>query len=177
MADLYAWKSTDPEVIAEYERWAAGRIKFSKDSDKLMRRWFGRKKRGKMMTRDRWCGVECLGDEYHNPPVGWRYDRKHGMLVPFRTRAEGKQFAKDMDQCQPPRSPNIKGMSGFVLVGLRFCEPGFTVIDGVAWCWWSCDLKARPKHKYADSYDPKVWKRAKLSEFYAAKESRELADV
>lgn len=185
MADKYVWTSTDPTLIADFERWQREYGEFWVKAPKLVRRWFGRKKRElKVFSRTggaKWLGVECLGEEWRTPPAGWKYDAKHYMLTPLRSKKEGKQFAAELDGCQPPREPNVPGMPAFIVdsagYGIVMRGPSLALIDGVMWCWWKVDLKAkRGKTPKTDRWhDPKIWTRAKLSEFYAAKESQEVA--
>lgn len=185
----FVFRTKDPEVVGEWNAYLQEVNKWSGKAHKLIGKWFPRQKRGLMSVsssfggNDQWVGVETKYDRdgYRGEklPPGWRLDRKKGVVLPFRTRKEGKEFAKLIDENQPPEHirRRLKGMPAFLFggpYGISIHNPGLEMHGDYLYCVWGAD----PMEAEDNKVDTKVWKKVKLSVFHKAREDdKELVDA
>lgn len=117
---------------------------------------------------------------YDKPPKGgelaWRYETKKGCWVPRRSVKEGKAIAKELDACGARNLGDLPGLPHFVQtkVGL-FNLQGFQAFGHGGYvyaCYPSVDHEDVVKSGWG-TFDDKLWKQIKRSQYEAANEKRE----
>lgn len=162
------WRTTQPEVIALFDKWEAEEEAWAERRDAFMAKHDPSGKRGALILASsfgrKFAGMEHLADE--QIPEGWRLDKTQWALVPYRTSKAGKVVAKELDACQPPPDPrkSLPGMPSWSIAGLRVCTPGVEPHGTAIYVIWSTD-------SVAEQVDESVWERVKLSEYHAILEA------
>lgn len=175
--DVFVYRTNDPEIVAEWHAYHEEDARWLRKARRLIAHWFPRQGRHPVTQHGwgniSWVGVSGTYRDRDNLPEGWRWDQKNGYVAPFRSRKEGKPFAKLIDENQPPTSirRRLSGMPDHLFGGrhgLKRYEPGVDFFDGYIWVSWSCQLERT-------EYDPKIWKRAKRTEWVEHKEAARAA--
>lgn len=102
-------------------------------------------------------------------PKGWRQEGGTNNAVPAKRTAEGKAIAKDMQElylpdCNHPGVPKHLHCEGFSI---------FPSVTKIGTDWW-LTMSKQPYEKDMEQFDSELWRPARLSEFYAAKEAAEV---
>lgn len=106
------------------------------------------------------------------PPRGWRTKRTndHTVLVPDRRTRGGKHAARRLADCKPPAEPDtaLPGMPAEVedYDHNRIHSPAVREMDAAIWVTWTI-----PPHP--GRVNSNLWKRARLSDYYAALERQQ----
>lgn len=102
-------------------------------------------------------GEECPGPLWRNQEGHW--------VPALRSRA-GKALEKRLQEVRR-EVPPVPGMPLHTTCHHHWCSHSFEPMGGVFWAAWTAlpeSVEREPK------FDPSLWKRAKLSEYYYAKE-------
>jgi hypothetical protein len=166
--DKTVYRTTKPEMVTLWDKWEEAQREWNLKVDGFMKE-FAPKDCAPMVTNSFGTRVAGITVEGYgsNLPDGWRLDRKHWTLVPFRKTPRGKQIAKAMDGLvlDDPRG-DLKGMPSWALIGLSICHPGMQLHNGALYAIWS---GAGPD---TEGVDPSIWEPVKLSEWYALQENK-----
>lgn len=177
--DKYVYRTRDPEIVALWDDYQAEHAKWRRKVKRLIGSWFPRQGRGGMVQSgwgsESWVGISGRWSERNDLPEGWRWDNRRDMVVPFKKTKEGKEFAKVIAANQPPTSlrNRLPGMPAFLWSGrhgLRTFSPGIEQMGDALYVIWAVELVADE-----DKYDPKIWKRVRLSEYHRLREAAEVA--
>ena len=169
MSDKVVYRSTHPDVIAHMDRHAEAYTAWRERlKDALTELGFDGA--AVWMSDDFVVGiVRQRGAEL---PDGWRWDKKASepVIVPARKTAEGKRVWRVLDGLkQPdPRNQMPGGMPRrtTAVSEMAFLSCGFRRVGDTAYVTWSAEPDVR-------RIDAEIWKRIKLSEYYAAIEDAE----
>jgi hypothetical protein len=173
----YVYRCNDADLLADWERYQKDHAKWRRKIKRQIGSWFPRQGRCPVVQHpgfggtERWIGVSSVHGDYRDPPEGWRYDRKHGHLMPLKKTKEGREIAKVIDATTAPETmrKRLPGMPGHLWSGrhgLHTYMPGIQRMGDAIYVTWSVELIAKE-----DGYDPKLWKRVKLSEYHALREA------
>lgn len=121
-------------------------------------------------------GDELLTGIKHVEPIpeGWRL-HKQGHLVPFKSKKEGKAFAKQIDEMNP--APNVRkaltGMPPGAMIGMGYESPGVQLRENgsALYVRWSGEPTDTSWNKEGSDLDLTIWERVPLSRYYAVVES------
>lgn len=174
----YVYRSRAADIVAEWEAYEAEHRAWARKARRLIGSWFPRKgcdpviMSGSFGGNASWVGISKphpLPSDDDLAAKGWRVDRKHWHLVPFKKTPEGKAIAKAIDATQPPTTirRRLRGMPSHLWNGMRVQQPGVERHGDAIYVLWACELTAD------DGYDPKAWKRVRLSEFHRIREAAE----
>lgn len=152
----------------EYKAWHDACVDFAKsvhpDTNPMMQEGFGSK--------------TLAGIKKVTPiPDGWRELKQggwpQGVLVPYRSKKEGKAWAKQMDALRT--APDIRSlalgdtMPAGELNGFAYIAPGMDELDGALYVRWSDPPRG--------TIDESVWERVPLSRYYEVKEAHDPEEV
>lgn len=170
-----AYRSDHPDVLVCVTRYQDEMADWERRLATFTAEQFGDDRRPYLfhssISGTRLGGFEVRGDEGRTPPAGWRVDRKHWMLVPFRTKKEGKAIAKAFDLLDPPQDPRqtVPGMPSCTFAALpHIYSPAMHQLGDAVYVKW-------PVEPTDGKVDADIWQRIPLSEFYAAVEAHEAA--
>lgn len=168
MADV-AFKSGHRLVIEAWEAYGAEHKRFGAEVDALTADLFpGKNPPGAMVQHGGAFhpGSKSLAGwewRYGTPvPNGWKYEPKSGMISPKVSTKIGKQIRKRFPS--PVRGLSLPGMPMTDMSHLpNIYAPGVEMHSGVIYVHWSVEPN--------EPVDADIWKRIKLSEYHAARES------
>lgn len=173
MSVTTVFKSQHPSVFEAIDRCKVAVAKFSEAVGDFHQELFGSRAFTIATQGGRIIGFVGVKKTL---PDGWHlHPKDKSIAYPRKSSSAGKKSAKRFEAIgkEPtirdflPGMPHIYLASGAVR-GFNLFEPGFLWTPEVAWVWWGCELPD-------SEVDLSIWTRAKLSEFYAAKESLEAA--
>lgn len=103
------------------------------------------------------------------PSEMWR--RSKGAWVPRRTLKAARPLVAAMEALRVSGIGVLPGMPRGLFIGISSLTHGIDVIDGRIYVTWG--KPAAEQIEATGEFDPSIWRRVKLSEFYAAKEAVE----
>lgn len=173
------YRSRDPRVLEIWRRWVEEETAYLAALDEVIEE-IRPTPTAEPMVGGVFGRPHLVGFSYSwrdEPPVGWRYDRKQGMVVPRRGTKAGKEIAAKLDELVPPDPREaLPGMPTWFIApvdnGYAAIRAGLREYDGTVIATWEAPFEVVESHKV----DLSVWDRWKLSEYYALLESIDEAD-
>lgn len=162
------FKSTHPDVLAAWDKAESDWQTYRDAVNAFRDRYPTQRVIVADLTEGRECVVGLDGDPANPPPGPWRWTLK-ARFVPDKRSNAGKLLAIEMKNLAYTPPP-IPGQPGLIISDGLWHSCGFHVYDGVAFADWSCGYETVERN---DRFDPTIWVRAKLSEYYAAVEAAE----
>lgn len=166
-----AYSSSHPDVTSWWAQLHALNAEYNQAA-----RWFHENypEHKVMEVHSRW-GRGLSGLSGANPGPAWRVG-KHGTWVPLRNHRKDPALLARY-QAARIEYPPMPGMPADVMVwptlgGFNCKTPGWREMGGEVWVTWGCthDLVEE-----SNRFDPTLWMRRRLSEYYAAVEQQEPA--
>lgn len=125
------------------------------------------------------AGVRRIDDaDTPGPGKGWRWVARSAMWKPDKRTKFGKQHSDrfDPNRNRPPSVRSaVPGMPSMCLASHKMATPGLLEDGDRLWVSWSIDLSDDEWER--EGVDWTVWRRARLSEYHAARERIEDAEV
>lgn len=162
------WRTTTPEVVALWDQWRAEQERWERTVTEFVKRHDATGERAPIVTNSVFGGQRLVGMQHlpgHEVPTGWRLDKRHHVLVPARSKREGKALAAEIDGI-PSFNPrqDVPGMPSWSL-GAGFVASFGAERHGDAL------YVVRSTDSIAEEVDGGIWERVKLSEYHAVREA------
>lgn len=162
--DKTIYRTTDPRMTSLWAKWNAEKDEYVTQRDAFLAEYAP--EGCALMLSSGFGGARPLGVSVEGwsekVPDGWRLDRKHWVLVPFKKTAQGKRIAVALATLKRrDQRADLVGMPSFLMDGFAWHQPGIEIHDDAMFVIWS---DGGPP---ADEIDSTVWERVRLSEWYA----------
>lgn len=161
--DKTIYRTTDERNTSLWAKWQDENIEYCASRDAFLAEWAP--DGCSLMLSSGFGGERPLGvsvEGYNNEvPDGWRLDRKHWILLPYRKTPRGKKIAAAMEALQwRDHRSDLIGMPSHLFTGWAWCVPGIEMHDGAMFAIW-------PDEGPTEGIDLAIWEPVKLSEWYA----------
>ncbi len=181
--DTVVFRTTDQRVLDEITTYEKEHKAWRRRLKKLVKELDPTDERqpivssGGFSSTETFVGLSLVSADYRSnpvnpgPPAGWRVDKKRGVLLPHKSKPEGKAIAKKIDGCQPPKHirQRLLGMPHGHMNGLSWCRPGLEIRENETAVYVLWSAPAPPK------IDRDIWEQVALSKYYALVEREDAA--
>lgn len=180
MSDPVVYRSENPGVLAAWKGACAAISEYVRQTQAVLDR-AGLAGRSVWRSSNGWDWGKVRGISAEGgTPEGWRMAAGKDYAVPDMRTSAGRKVKAALDAVPHPGEPTQRliGMPADVLAGAgRIWTPDVRVLGGAVWAEWDLDPEAHETSFSSPStaVDSSLWQRARLSEYYAAREDAEAA--
>lgn len=179
-SDPIVYRSADPAVVQAWKDAEAAINAYVKQTQAVLDdAGLGRYRvyRNNGWSPGKFAGLAIPQDEF--PPDGWRQNKAREYATPDKRLKAGKQIAAALEAVKHPGDPLHKliGMPADTLSGGGFSSPGVRLLEDrtALYVLWRLDPDGRESFSSKSTVDHGLWKRVRLSEYYAACEQADEA--